>query len=151
MANIREPINDYFMKICETVASRSTCLHRKVGAIIVRDGMILSTGYNGAPRKIQNCIDTGFCHKNSNKSGEDNLRCIAAHAEANAIAQAARNGININNSNIYCTNFPCVSCVKLIIQSGIINVFYKEDYDDGLNKSLINKSMLACSKIQKGI
>jgi dCMP deaminase len=128
---MRQDWDTYFMTIAKTVATRSTCLRRQVGAVIVRDRAILSTGYNGAPKGVQHCTDIGCMRKECNvPSGEREELCRAVHAEQNAIAQAARHGSNINKAWIYCTLFPCITCAKLLINAGIKTICYQEDYGD---------------------
>lgn len=111
------------MSIAEQVATRSTCDRKNVGAVIVRDKVILSTGYNGSLRGAPHCDDVGHDMENGH--------CVRTmHAEANAVAQAAKNGVNINNTEIYVTASPCLNCFKLIANSGITTVYYKEFYRD---------------------
>ncbi len=114
---------EYFMSIAEQVSTRSTCDRKHVGAVIVRDKVILSTGYNGSLRGAPHCDDVGHDMENGH--------CVRTmHAEANAVAQAAKNGVNINNSEIYVTASPCLNCFKLIANSGINTIYYKEFYRD---------------------
>jgi dCMP deaminase len=113
----------YFMKIAEQVASRSTCDRKYVGAVIVREKMILSTGYNGSIRGMPHCSEMGHMMENGH--------CVATiHAEANAIIQAARNGVNITGATLYVTASPCWPCFKMIVNAGIKKVFYGEFYRD---------------------
>lgn len=130
--------DQYFMEIAELVSSRSTCLRRKVGAVIVKDKRILTTGYNGAPRGLIHCLKVG-CLREENKipSGEHQELCRGLHAEQNAIIQAALHGINISNSYLYCTDQPCVTCVKMIINAGINRIYYYKTYPDKLARKLI--------------
>jgi len=123
MSNARVAWDVYFMNIAQVVATRSTCPRKAVGAVIVRDRTILSTGYNGSVRGMPHCSDVGCDLENSH--------CVATvHAEANAIIQAARNGVCINNADIYVTASPCWNCFKLIANSGIKRIFYGEFYRD---------------------
>ena len=113
----------YFMNIARQAASRSTCDRKFVGAVIVRDRTILSTGYNGSIRGMPHCDEVGHDLENSH--------CVATiHAEANAILQAAKNGVNISGSEIYTTASPCWNCFKLIANSGIRRIYYAEFYRD---------------------
>lgn len=139
--NTRPSWDVYFMKICDDVATRSTCLRRQVGAIIVKENRILSTGYNGAPTGLTHCANIG-CYRQIHNipSGTLAEKCRASHAEQNAIVQAAKHGISINDGVLFCTNFPCSICAKLIINAGIIQVIYKEDYNDELSKELFEES-----------
>jgi dCMP deaminase len=115
--------DEYFMRIALQAATRSTCDRKHVGAVIVRDKTVLSTGYNGSIRGLPHCDDVGHMMENGH--------CVATvHAEANAIIQAARNGTAIDNSDIYVTASPCWNCFKLIANSGIRRVFYLEFYRD---------------------
>ena len=115
----------YFMKIAQQVATRSTCDRKHIGAVIVRDKTILSTGYNGSIRKLAHCDDVGHL---MDAEGEHCIRTV--HAEANAIAQAAKNGVNVNGSEIYITTSPCWTCFKLLANSGIVKVVFGEFYRD---------------------
>jgi len=130
--------DDYFKKISEEVKTRSTCLRRHVGAVIVKDKRILSTGYNGAPSGLAHCIETG-CLRDKLKipSGERQELCRGLHAEQNAIIQAAQHGVSIAGATIYSTNKPCVSCTKMIINAGITEIVYIEDYKDDLADELL--------------
>ncbi|RKY82605.1 cytidine deaminase [candidate division KSB1 bacterium] len=135
--------DDYFMRITLLVAERSTCLRRKVGALIVKDKRILTTGYNGAPRKMAHCLDIGCLREKLNiPSGERHELCRGIHAEQNAIIQAATSGINIEGSVLYCTNHPCVLCTKMIINAGIKKVYYLEGYSDELSKQMAEEAGL---------
>ena len=123
--NMDRPSKDeYFFKIAEDVALRATCLHRKVGAVIVRDGFILSTGYNGAPKNEVHCIDIE-CSKPI--KGQNQERCRAVHAEANAIINAALCGVSIREATIYCTLEPCTICMAMI-KNAELEVKFKEKY-----------------------
>ena len=113
----------YFMNIAKEVSTRSTCDRKHVGAVIVRDKTLLSTGYNGSIKGLPHCNDAG-CEMVDG-------HCIrTSHAEANAIVQAAKNGVKIDNSEIYVTASPCYNCFKLIANSGIKVIFYNELYRD---------------------
>jgi len=115
--------DEYFMKIAMQAATRSTCDRKHVGAVIVRDKTVLSTGYNGSIRGLPHCDDVGHMMENDH--------CVATvHAEANAIIQAARHGTAIDGADIYITASPCWNCFKLIANSGIKRIFYREFYRD---------------------
>ena len=119
----------YFMEIANVVASRSNCSRRHVAAVIVKDGRIISTGYNGTPRGIKNCNEGGCPRCNSNApSGTSLEECICSHGEENAIVQAAYHGISIKDATLYTTFSPCLLCAKMIINSGIREVVYNESY-----------------------
>ncbi|HEY3176861.1 MAG TPA: dCMP deaminase family protein [Candidatus Polarisedimenticolia bacterium] len=121
--HLRVDWNTYFMNIAREAATRSTCDRKHVGAVIIRDKTILSTGYNGSIRGMPHCDEAGHTMENDH--------CVATiHAEANAIIQAARNGVNINNGEMYTTASPCWSCFKLIANSGIVRIYYGEFYRD---------------------
>lgn len=133
--------DEYFMEIVETVKTRSTCLRRHVGAIIVREKHILATGYNGAPAGCKHCLEVGCIREQMNiPSGQRHELCRASHAEQNAIVQAARHGVSIDGATIYVTAQPCVICTKLIINAGITTVIYKGDYPDELSLALLEES-----------
>lgn len=128
---------EYFMAITEMVARRSTCLRRKVGAILVKDKRILATGYNGAPSGLKHCEEVGCLRENTSvPSGMRHELCRGLHAEQNVIVQAAYHGIPINGATIYCTNKPCVICSKMIINAGIGKIYYGEGYDDPLSDQM---------------
>ena len=119
----RVPWDQYFMNIAQVVASRSTCPRKFVGAVIVRDRTILSTGYNGSIRGMPHCMDDGHMMENDH--------CVATiHAEANAIIQAAKNGVMIDGAMIYVTASPCWNCFKQIANAGVRRIVYGEFYRD---------------------
>ena len=121
--------DEYFMEIAEVVSRRSNCLRRSVGAVVMKDNHILSTGYNGTPRGVKNCF-AGGCPRcaATTKSGAHLEECLCTHAEQNAICQAAYYGNSIAGGTIYITISPCLTCAKLIINSGIKEVVYGGDY-----------------------
>ena len=129
------------MDIAKLVAKRSTCLRRQVGAVIVKDKNILATGYNGTPSGITHCSETG-CLREQLKipSGERHELCRGLHAEQNVIVQAAKHGINIDGSTLYCTNSPCIICSKMIINAGIKEIVYLDGYPDILSKDILGES-----------
>jgi dCMP deaminase len=133
--------DQYFMDITRLVATRSTCLRRQVGAVLVKDRNILATGYNGVPTGISHCDAVG-CLRERLKvpSGERHELCRGLHAEQNAIIQAARHGINIDGSTLYCTTMPCIICTKMLINAGIAVVVYGEGYADELAREMIGES-----------
>jgi len=125
------------MEIARLVARRSTCLRRQVGAVVVKEKNILATGYNGAPSGVSHCSDIGCLRQKLGiPSGERHELCRGLHAEQNAIIQAAKHGISINGATLYCTNFPCVICTKMIINAGIKRIVYLEGYPDKLSAEL---------------
>lgn len=115
--------DEYFMAIAREVATRSTCDRKHVGAVIVRDKMILTSGYNGSIRSLGHCDDEGHLM-------EDGHCVRTVHAEANAIVQAARNGVRLDQADIYVTASPCFGCFKLIANSGIRKIVFGEFYRD---------------------
>ena len=131
----------YFMNITTLVAQRSTCTRRAVGAIIVKDKRILSTGYNGAPSGIRHCLEVG-CLRESLQvpSGERHELCRGIHAEQNAIIQAAYHGVSVNNAVLYCTNQPCAICAKMIINAGIKKIYYQSGYTDALAQEMLSEA-----------
>ncbi len=123
--------DQYFMEITCVVAKRSTCLRRQVGAILVKDKHILTTGYNGAPKGLAHCAKTGCLRQQLGiPSGERHELCRALHAEQNAIIQAANLGIAIEGSTLYCTTAPCSLCAKMLINAGVKRVVFEGNYPD---------------------
>lgn len=126
------------MQITQLVASRSTCLRRQVGALLVKEKNILATGYNGVPRGITHCDVTG-CLRDQLKvpSGERHELCRGLHAEQNAIIQAASHGVNIFGATLYCTDSPCIICSKMLINAGIHEIVYGRGYPDDLSLQML--------------
>jgi dCMP deaminase len=122
MSSNRPNIHEYAMNIAKAVATRATCFRKKVGAVIMLDNKILSTGYNGAPCGLPDCFELKACGKEEG--------CRAVHAEQNAIIFAAKNGVAIKDASIYVTHAPCLNCAKLIINSGILSVYYEKENKD---------------------
>jgi len=132
---------EYFMDITHLVAKRSTCLRRRVGAVLVKDKKILATGYNGAPSGLDHCLDIGCLRERRGiPSGERHELCRGLHAEQNAIIQAAYHGVGIRGSTLYCTNHPCMICSKMIINAGIEKIVYEEGYADALAREMLKES-----------
>ena len=123
---------NYYLDIAQTVLERATCLRRVYGAIIVKNDEIISTGYNGAPAGVSTCVERGEClrKKLGIPSGTRHEMCYAVHAEQNAIIQAAKLGVNIDGSTLYCTHQPCILCAKMIVNAGIVRVVYHSGYPD---------------------
>jgi dCMP deaminase len=133
--------DEYFMKITNLVAERSTCMRRMVGATIVKDKKIVSTGYNGAPKGLKHCLEIGCLREEMGiPSGERHELCRGAHAEQNAIIQAAGSGTNLDGATMYCTDSPCSTCTKMIINSGIRRLVLGKKYPDELGEKLISES-----------
>ncbi|EOD01758.1 deoxycytidylate deaminase [Caldisalinibacter kiritimatiensis] len=147
MENKRPSWDEYFMEIIQVVKKRSTCLRRKVGAVIVKDKRILSTGYNGAPTGLKHCSETG-CLRDKLKvpSGQRHELCRGLHAEQNAIVQAANSGVSLEGATIYVTNQPCVVCAKMIINAGIKRVVFCGDYPDELSTQLLEQAKVELVK-----
>jgi dCMP deaminase len=146
--NDRPNWDEYFMDIAALVSKRSTCLRRGVGAVLVRDRRILSTGYNGAPSGMRHCLDIGCLREQLNiPSGERHELCRGLHAEQNAIIQAAFHGVSVNGSTLYCTNQPCVICSKMIINAGIVHVIVREHYRDDLAEEMLREATIMVSQL----
>jgi dCMP deaminase len=134
--------DEYFMNIAEVVATRSNCARRHVAAVIVKDHRIISTGYNGTPRGIENCFEGGCPRCNSDTpSGHGLEECLCCHGEENAIVQAAYHGISVKDGILYTTYSPCLLCAKMIINAGIKEVVYRDRYSiDETSMLLLQKS-----------
>ena len=133
--------DEYFMKIANDAATRTTCLRRGVGCVIVKDNRILATGYNGVPSGLRHCAETGCLREKLGvPSGQRHEICRGLHAEQNAIIQAAKYGIDIQGSKIYVNTQPCVVCAKMIINAGIEEIVYQNPYDDELSRELLQES-----------
>ncbi len=130
--------HQYFMEMAYLASTRSTCLRRQVGAIIVKDNQIISSGYNGAPKHIRHCGITGCLREQLNvPSGERHELCRGVHAEQNAVVQAAINGASIRGASLYCTNQPCVICSKILINAEIKTIYISEPYEDKLAQEML--------------
>jgi dCMP deaminase len=130
---VRPGWEEYFMEIARVVSTRSTCLRRHVGAVLVKDRQILTTGYNGVPRHLQHCEEYGCLRDRLGvPSGERHELCRGLHAEQNAIIQAAYHGVSIRGAEIYCTNQPCGVCAKMLVNVDIAAVYYAGEYPDPL-------------------
>lgn len=135
--------DSYFMQIAQLVASRSTCLRRQVGAVIVKDKQILSTGYNGSPSGLKHCGEVGCLREILNtQPGERTEICRAVHAEQNALLQAAKHGVAIEGADMYTSVQPCVLCTKMIINAGIKRVIYASPYPDPMALDMVEESGL---------
>ncbi|MEG0157566.1 MAG: dCMP deaminase family protein [Anaerovoracaceae bacterium] len=136
--------DEYFMKMAELTAERSTCLRRQVGAVIVQDKHIIATGYNGAPKGIPHCSEKGGCLRQAMNipSGERHELCRALHAEQNAIIQAATLAQSIEGASMYITHQPCIICAKMIINAGIRRIVVKEGYPDPLSVEMLEEAGL---------
>ena len=141
MAMERPSNDEYFMEMAQLVSSRSTCLRRKVGAVIVKDKRVLSTGYNGSPKGTKHCEELGCIRVQMNvPSGTRHELCRGVHAEQNAVTQAAYFGVSVDGATIYTTTYPCSMCAKILINAGIKEIVYSEGYADDLSKDLLQEA-----------
>ena len=141
--------DEYFMEIAEIVKTRSTCMRRQIGAVIVKDNRIITTGYNGAPSGCRHCTEIGSCYRQEHNipSGERHELCRALHAEQNAIIQAARIANTTDGATIYVTNQPCVICAKMCINAGIKRIVYKDSYPDALSLEMLGEAGIELVKL----
>ena len=138
----------YFMNITNLVAERSTCLRRAVGAVVVKDKRILSTGYNGAPTGLKHCLEVGCLRQKLGiESGKMHELCRGIHAEQNAIIQAAYHGVSVRGADIFCTNQPCSICARMIINAGIERIYYQSGYADPLAIELLEEARVELKQI----
>ncbi len=139
---MERPSNDeYFMEMAQLVSSRSTCMRRKVGAVIVKEKRVLSTGYNGSPKGTKHCEELGCIRVKLNvPSGTRHELCRGVHAEQNAVTQAAYFGVSVDGATIYTTTYPCSMCAKILINAGIKEIVYSEGYADELSKELLTEA-----------
>jgi dCMP deaminase len=133
--------DDYFMRIAHVVAERSTCMRRHVGALVVMDKRILSTGYNGAPSGLPHCREVG-CLRQIHKvpSGQRHELCRGLHAEMNALLQGSRHGVGMEGSTLYSTHVPCSLCTKMIINTGVVRVVACTDYPDPFSREMLEQA-----------
>ena len=147
----RPSFDDYFMEMAHVVAKRSTCLRRKVGALLVKDRHILSTGYNGAPKGLKHCSETGCLREQLGiPPGERHEICRGLHAEQNAIIQAAVFGVSIKDSILYCTNAPCSVCAKMLINAGVKEIIFEDEYPDELAMQMLKEAKIKIKKYKSG-
>jgi len=140
------------MHITRQVARRSTCLRRQVGAVIVQDKRILTTGYNGPPTGLAHCEEVGCIRQQMDvPSGERTELCRGLHAEQNAIIQAALHGVRIAGSDIYITLQPCVLCAKMLINAGIRRIVYDGDYPDELARQMLTEAGIKLVRFVDGV
>jgi dCMP deaminase len=140
--------DEYFISIAKLISGRSTCLRRQVGAVVVKDKRILSTGYNGAPQGFKHCAEIGCIRdKRGVPSGERHELCRGIHAEQNAIVQAAAFGVSIRDSALYSTHFPCVLCAKLVINAGIRRLVVAQPYPDRLAQAMLQEAGIDLSVV----
>ena len=140
--------DEYFMEMAELARTRTTCLRRGVGAVIVKDNRVMATGYNGVPTGIEHCEERGCLREQMNvPSGKCHELCRGLHAEQNAIVQAAHLGQSIAGATLYCTNQPCIICAKMIINAGIKRLVVKEGSPDELAAEMLAEAGLAIEMI----
>lgn len=140
----------YFLELAHLVSKRSTCLRRKVGAVVVKNKHILSTGYNGAPKGITHCEVTGCLREKLRvPSGQRHELCRGLHGEQNAIIQAALYGVSLDKATLYCTNLPCSICAKMIINAGIKNIVTTRGYPDKMAMDFFNEARVKIKYITK--
>jgi len=146
--HVRPSWDEYFLEMANLVAKRSTCLRRKVGAVLVKDKRILATGYNGAPRGLPHCLDIG-CLRERLKipSGQRHELCRGLHAEQNALIQASLYGISVHSSTLYATNQPCIICAKMLINAGIKEIVVADGYPDKMAADFLKKAKIKIRKI----
>lgn len=144
--------DEYFMAIAEQVSGRSTCLRRSCGAVLVKDKRILATGYNGVPAGLRHCEEVGCLRDQLGiASGSRHELCRAIHAEQNAVVQAARHGSTIDGSIAYCTHQPCVLCAKILINSGIVEIVFRDPYPDPLSQEMLAEAGVVSRRFEHGI
>lgn len=150
---IRPDWDRYFMTIAILIATRSTCLRRQIGCVAVKNGKIITTGYNGACSGIKHCKDRGGCLRNilNIRSGEKTEMCFANHAEANAICKAANLGLSLKNTTFFITHSPCSTCSKLLINIGVKEIFYNESYPDKFGLEMLKEVNIPISHIKNSV
>ena len=135
---MRPSIDEWAMELVSVVGKRATCKRHNIGAITIRDKRILTTGYNGAPKGMPDCLELGCLRDELGiPSGTQQQTCRAIHAEQNAIIQGSVHGISLVGSTMYCTHNPCIICTKMIINAGIVRVEFQEAYDDSSFRTLL--------------
>ncbi|SFE67275.1 dCMP deaminase [Thermoanaerobacter thermohydrosulfuricus] len=147
---MRPSWDEYFMQIVDVVKTRSTCLRRQVGAILVVDKHIISTGYNGPPTGLAHCEETGCLREQLGiPSGERPELCRGVHAEQNAIIQAALHGVSTKGATLYVSASPCVICAKMLINAGVKRIVYEDEYPDELAFKLLKEANVDLVKIER--
>ncbi|MFH1076128.1 MAG: cytidine/deoxycytidylate deaminase family protein [Pseudomonadota bacterium] len=137
----------YFMEIAHLVSKRSTCRRRQVGGVLVKEKRVLATGYNGAPSGLKHCLDIGCLREDmAIASGERHELCRGLHAEQNLIIQAASYGVPIRGSILFCTNLPCSICSKMLINAGIVEIFYAAGYPDNMTEDMLGEANIRLIK-----
>ena len=147
---VRPNIDEYFLKMAQLIAERSTCLRRKIGSVLVHNKQILSTGYNGAPKDHPHCLDIGCIREELEiKSGTELENCRAVHAEMNAIIQCALHGVSSRDATLYVTHSPCTICAKMLINAGINRVVVKRKYPDDDGVQMLKDSGVTVHFLEK--
>lgn len=135
-----------FMEMAQLISSWASCYqeNRKIGAVIVQNKRIMTTGYNGAPAGVRTCMERGEClrRKLNVPTGTRQELCYAIHAEQNAIIQAAKLGVSIDGATLYCTHQPCAVCAKMIVNAGIVRVVYREGYPDDFAREILSEGQV---------
>jgi dCMP deaminase len=145
--------DEYFLMLAKLAATRSTCIAFPVGAVIVKNKQVVATGYNGSPSGSAHCTSQGYCYPGlTSCDASKTLPSRAVHAEANAIAQAAKYGISTDGASIYVTLEPCLSCLKLVISAGIKEVFYETSFNSGekalVRDSFVNEGLVTINQVK---
>lgn len=151
---MRIGINEYYMNIAVQVSLRSTCIRRKVGAVIVKDNEILGSGYNGSPKGLPNCCDDPTrCYRTQHNipSGQKLELCYAQHAEINAMFNALCSNRDLHDASIFVTTFPCSNCAKAIIQSGIKNIYYLDTYTNEFTLTMLEEANVRVIEMDSSI
>ena len=141
--------DEYFMGIAHLVSKRSSCLRRKVGAVIVKDKRLLATGYNGAPSGIKHCEETGCLRQQMDvPSGQRHELCRGLHAEQNSFLQAALHGVSVSDAMMYITVTPCIICAKMIINAGINEIVIDGEYPDEMAMQFLEEAKIKIRKLE---
>jgi len=135
------------MEMAELAATRASCLRRKVGAVLVKNKKVLATGYNGAPKDITHCEETGCLREEMEvPSGQRHEICRGVHAEQNLVAQAAYHGVKTEGAAVYCTHQPCIICTKILINAGVEKIYFRNAYTDNFAEKLLEQSNIELIK-----
>ena len=147
-ALVRPDWDEYFLCLADLAATRSTCLRRQVGALLVADHRVLATGYNGAPQGMEHCLELGCLREKLEiPSGERHEMCRAIHAEQNAIIQAAKHGVSTRGATLYCTTQPCIICAKMLINLEVKHMVFRQSYPDELSGNILVEAGFALSAL----
>lgn len=149
---MRPDWDHYFLRMAALAASRSTCVRRHVGAVVVKDRMVLSTGYNDTPRGLPNCGEGGCARCASGvPSGQGLDTCLCLHAEMNAVIQAAYHGVAVAGATVYITHQPCLTCAKTLINSGIRRIVFAGEYPDPLAREVLEQAGVALEQVSANL